>query len=246
MFTAKRLGSTVLRVLAAGFLLLPTAARPQSVSMQSVPIERVRGITVTGEGVVPAKPSLARVGLGIQVLAPTVSQAVKESSARMEELLGKLKSLGIPQSDILPSGYHVFPQRSFQGGIPGGISSYEVNNQLQVTVRDLGRLGAILDQAFLAGANQMHGITFSLEDTAALRSQARLRAVADARAKADELAGLGGVRRGDLLAISEVNVPLYPPFAALSSLQGLNGAAPNQPGLIEIRVQVQATFALAE
>jgi hypothetical protein len=228
-----------LRILAAGFVLLSLGAYPQPVSH-----EQGRGITVTGAGVVSAKPTLARIGLGVQVLAPTVAQAVRESAARMEGLIQKLKSLGVPEGDILPSGYSVFPQRSFRGDRPNEISGYEVNNQIQATIRDLARLGMILDQAFQAGANNVSGIALSLDEQSALRSEARARAVADALAKADELARLGGARRGDLIAISELAVPVYPPFAALSSLHGLAGAASIPPAQIEIRVEVQVTCEL--
>ena len=230
--------STLRWAAAAGLLFLAPALHPQ-------PVEPVRGITVSGEGVVLAEPTLAQAGLGVQVIAPTVTQAVAESSARMEGLAAKLESLGIPERDIRLSGYSVFPQRGFQEGRPEVISGYEVNHQIQVTIRDLSRVGTILDQAFQAGANNLYGLSFSLDNEAAQRSQARAMAVADARARADELARLGGAHRGDLLAIAEVTAPFPQPYASVSALQEMGGAAPSQPGPIEIRVTVQVTWALS-
>ena len=224
---------------AAAALLLPAPPlRAQS-------LEPVRGITVGGEGVVLAEPDLAQAGLGVQVIAPTVTQAVAESDARMAALVARLKGLGIADRDIQLSGYSVFPQRSFQEGRPEVITGYEVNHQIQVFIRDLSRVGAILDQAFQAGANNLFGLSFSLADPSPQRAQARARAVADARSRADELARLGGARRGDLLAIAEVAAQFPQPFGPVSALREAGGAAPSQPGPIEIRVAVQATWALS-
>jgi uncharacterized protein YggE len=75
---------------------------------------------------------------------------------------------------------------------------------LRVTVRDVEMVGAVLDAAVDAGANQVHGVTFTVEDESTWQGQAREKAMADARARANELASLADVGLGEVVSVSEV------------------------------------------
>src|SRR5262249_21296435 len=83
------------------------------------------------------------------------------------------------------------------------IVGYEVNNQVEITARDIGKLGVLLDAVVQAGANQMHNIRFRIDEPEKLMDQARRQAMADARRRAEQLAGEAGVVVGSPLSIQE-------------------------------------------
>jgi uncharacterized protein YggE len=114
-------------------------------------------------------------------------------------------------------------------------------------VRDVNKLGDVLDKVVAAGANNVYGVSFSVDDTSKLEADARAKAVADAKARADSLARLTGVTLGDVVSVSEViggPGPVYE-AARMSAAAGLGGGgAPIQPGELEVNMSIQVTFAI--
>ena len=82
------------------------------------------------------------------------------------------------------------------------IVGYQVSNEVRVTVRDIGKSGALLDQVVTAGANQISGIQFDVADPQAAADEALRKAIADARRKAELMAAAAGVRIVRILDIS--------------------------------------------
>ena len=120
-----------------------------------------------------------------------------------------------------------------------------MNNQVDVTVRDVSKLGDILDKAVASGANSIYGVSFSVDDTSKLEADARSRAITDAKARAASLAQLAGVNLGDVVSISEVIGGTGPIFSPASAAMGLGGGgAPIQPGELSVDMSVQVTFAI--
>jgi uncharacterized protein YggE len=109
-------------------------------------------------------------------------------------------------------------------------------------VRDVNQLGDVLDKAVAAGANNIYGVNFSVDDTAKLEADARAKAVADAKARAQELAQLNGVQLGEVLTVSEViGGPAYPMDFGAKGIGG--GGTPVQPGELEVSMSIQITYA---
>jgi hypothetical protein len=208
-----------------------------------------RGITVVGVGKASGAPDVANISVGVETQADTVQQAVADNKAKMTQLLDALKALGIADKDIQTSNYGVYTERqpvpSSEGKGATGPTTYHVNNQVNVTVRDVNKLGDVLDKAVAAGANNIYGISFSVDDTTRLQADARAKAVADARTRAESLAKLAGVTLGDVVSVSEVigsSVPMYDAPRAAMGLGG--GGTPVQPGELEVSTSVQVTFAI--
>ncbi len=206
-----------------------------------------RTITVVGRGEVKSKPDVARTNLGVEVTAPTVAEAVADAEARMNAILAALKGAGIPAKDIQTSNYSINferqspePQASETGTIPG---VYRVSNMVQVTIRDLDAVGEIIDVAVKAGANNVWGVSFGLEDTDALEDMAREDAINDANARAESLAELTGVEVGEVLTVSEVvGSQPYPMFAAAEGRGG--GGGPVEPGELTFSTQIQVVYGI--
>jgi uncharacterized protein len=219
-----------------------------------------RSITVVGQGEVKAKPDIATVNLGVEVTAPTVSEAMTQANAQMKTILAAMKSLGIADKDVQTSNFSINFERTnptapLASEMTSGAKTegpqtpagfYRVNNMIQVTIRDLDKVGDVLDAAVEAGANNVWGVSFGLDDTDALEVQAREKAVADARARAESLAKLNNVSIGDVLSISEViGGSPSPVYAEAASFRGLGGGgAPVEPGELTFTTQIQIIYGL--
>lgn len=165
---------------------------------------------ITGHGEITAAPDSAFVTSGVTSQGNTAKDALDANSMDMQKLLDVLKAAGISEEDIQTSGFSVNPNYVYsdardQNGyqLPPKIVGYTVSNAVTVHVRDLGSLGAVLDQAVTVGANTINGVTFTVDDPAELYNEARRAAFADARAKADLYAEAAGVELGALALISE-------------------------------------------
>lgn len=202
-----------------------------------------RSLTVVGEGTASAKPDVARATIGVDTLARTIADATTQNNDKMNAVIAKLKSLGLADKDIQTSSYSINPERNVGKGPSSEITGYRVSNMVMVTIRDLDKVGAILDQATQAGANNIFGVSFGIGDTSKLKSEARAKAMADAQVRADDLARLGGVARGDIISISEVvgSVPI--PFGIAAGMGG-GGEAPIEPGSLNVAVRIQVVYTI--
>ena len=224
----------------------PNLTQPVAVVNQPAPTV-MRGITVVGMGKASGTPDVANVDVGVETQADTVQQAVADNKAKMTRLLDTLKELGIADKDIQTTNYGVYTQQqSVPDGKGMGPTTYHVNNQVNVTVRDVTTLGDVLDKVVAAGANNIYGVNFSVADTSKLQADARAKAFADAKERAESLAKLAGVTLGDVVSVSEVigSNPIYE-GARMAAATGLGGGgAPIQPGELEVNMSVQVTFAI--
>jgi uncharacterized protein YggE len=200
---------------------------------------RRSSVTVAGVGTVSAAADQAEITTGVVTQAATAAQALAANSQAMERLLQALGGLGIASRDIQTINVSVSPQRRPpKEGQPPEIVGYEVTNQVRVKVRDLSRLGRVLDQQVGQGANLVSGINFGVREPAPLLDEARKRAMADARRKADLYAASAGLKVGRVLSVREAGVAPPAPRAMMSA------AVPVAPGEQEIQASVTVTFTL--
>lgn len=204
---------------------------------------RTSTITVAGTGTVSAAPDMAEITSGVVTQAPTAAQALAASSQAMERLLQALGALGIAARDIQTTNISVAPlRRQGRDGQPPEITGYEVTNQVRVKVRDLPRLGRVLDQQVGQGANLVHGIQFGRQEPVPLQDEARKRAMADARRKAELYAGAASLRVGRVVAVQEGGAAS--PRAEIAPRMAMSAAVPVAPGEQEIQASVTVTFTL--
>jgi uncharacterized protein YggE len=210
-----------------------------------------RTITVVGEGTVRIQPDVARANFGVEVVSNSVREALDENKTTMDAVLATLKEMGIEERDIQTTGFTIYADRyGPTGPLPPDQVNYRVSNNVTVVIRDLENLGDVVDAAVEAGANNIYGIQFQVDDPSPLESEARASAIADAQAKAQELAELTGVSVGPVVSVSEViasggYVASNFAQAARGDLGG-GGATPISPGELELIMQLQVTYAIAE
>lgn len=211
-----------------------------------------RTITVVGEGKVKIKPDIARANIGVEVMKNSVKEASDANKAALESVLAALKQQGIAEKDIQTSGFSIYAERfGPDGPLPEDKTNYRVSNNVSVVIRDLDKVGAILDAAIEAGANNIYGIEFGLDNTEGVQGEARKEAVANARAKAEELAELNGVTVGMVVSVSEIvggNGGYYNAsnFNQLDRAMGGGGGTPVTPGELDLTLQLQVVYTIAE
>ena len=240
--------SAVLLVM-VGALALGRAEFAPPIAQAQTGTEALRTITVVGEGTVRIKPDMAQANIGVEVMESSVQEASSSATATMESVLATLQQQGIEEQDIQTSGFSIWVDRPYgPEGLPSDNPVYRVNNNVAVTIRDLSSVGGVLDAAIAAGANNIYGITFGLDDPSQVESEAREKAVANAQAKAQELAELNNLQVSDVLSVSEVvgtAAGYYPgSFGQDAAAFGMGGggAGPISPGELTFTMQLQIVY----
>ncbi len=180
--------------------LAATAAHAAEVQIQAQgPV-----VELTVNEIVHSAPDVAQIGAGVTTRAPTAQEAVRQNAQAMEQVIAKLRDLGIASRDIQTSNFNLNPQYDFdRNGGSRTFVGYDVNNQVQVKLRDLERAGEVLDALVSAGANNIYGPNFMLEADEAAKREARTRAYQSGQAMAQEYARMAGFSGVRLLEISE-------------------------------------------
>ena len=207
--------------------------------------QQIYTIAISGEGKVTAVPDIAQVSLGIETQSPSVATAQKENTDKMNKLITELKSLDIDKEDIKTVNYNIYPQYDWLDGRQI-LRGYSVSQSATVKIRDLEKISAVLEKSVLAGANQVGGLTFTIDEPEALRQQAREKALLNAKEKAESLAKIAGVKLGRLVSFNEFSngyPPVYYGDYALKE-QGIGGGAAPQIelGSQEIIINVNVTY----
>lgn len=203
-------------------------------------------LTVSAEGSATAQPDMAAISLGVTVQADTAAKAMAENATRQQAVIDKLKAEGIEARDIQTSGLNLSPVQNYsQDGKPPVITGYMAQNMVSVRVRDLAKLGPVLDMLVAAGANEINGISFSREDATEAEDTARVNAIAAARHKAEVMAKAAGMVLGPLMVLSDGAVDNSPrPMMMAMGRDAKASAPPIEAGELNITANVSATFAL--
>ncbi|MGV6873418.1 SIMPL domain-containing protein [Pseudochelatococcus sp. B33] len=247
-----RIGGATLAAFIGGAIVglaawpLTAAAQQGDTAQQRAP----RVISVAGEGVVEAVPDMASVVIGVVTQAKTAREAVSENSAATEAVLASLNAAAIEKRDVATSGFSVQPRYNYPrngSGEAPKIDGYEARNTLTVRVRDLAKLGGILDTAVTTGSNQIGGISFDVAEKTPLLDKARSEAVADARRKADIFATAAGVKLGRVLAIEtgSLRSPPRPMYARADALAA-SAPVPVEAGEQSFRATVEVTWEIVD
>jgi uncharacterized protein YggE len=204
-----------------------------------------RTISVTGTGTANGSPDIAYIELGVQIRNSDIGAAVEQSNTTMEAVMAAVSELGIPPEDIQTTQFNVWQDQPVDPatGMPSDQTSYIVTNMVQIKVRQIDQISDVIQTALDAGANQVFGLTFGMDDPSALEATAREQAVADARTRAEALAAAFGVTLGDPISITEGF--LSGPGPVFAAAEGLGGGGPSiSSGQLSVQIQVSVTFAI--
>jgi uncharacterized protein YggE len=202
-------------------------------------------MNVNGTGTVSLSPDIAYIYLGVHSENPSASEAVSSNNAQTQKVIDSLKKLGIDEKDILTTNFSIWPSTQYSPeGIQTG-TTYVVDNTVYVTIRDLAKLGDLLDSVLKAGANTVNSIQFDVADKTEALKQARDEAVKSAQTQAQELATVAGVTLGGVQ-----NIGFYDSIPSPVAAGGKGGgggmaadvSVPIQPGQLTLTVTVSMTY----
>jgi uncharacterized protein YggE len=245
----------VLALGAGGLVLAQNAGEePDSGNGNSVSVNlsnQQTGIWVNGEGKVSVAPDVALVDLGVEAQAPTVAEAQSLASTSMDAIMRALKAAGVADKDIKTRYSTINRMTRWDDRMQREeVTGYRVANSVTAKIREIGKVGDIIDDVAAAGGDQtrVNGITFTVDNPAAVQKEARDKAMADAKAKAQQLADLGGVDLGSPTYINE-NTYYAPYPIAVPAMEGGMGRdmavkTAISPGETDIIVNVQVAYAI--
>lgn len=205
-------------------------------------------ITVTGEGQVTAAPDLATVSLGVTTEGVTAAAAMDANSAALAAVLERIKAAGIEERDVQTSNLSLNPNwQQPDVNKPARIVGYVASNQLTLRVRELDKLGGILDAAIGDGANTLNGIGFGLDDPEPELNKARVDAVQEAKARAQLLVGAAGAKLGRIVSMSESGGYNPGPMPMYRMAEGMAAdAVPVAAGEVGLTASVTITFEIEQ
>lgn len=207
-------------------------------------------VSVSGSGNIEVDPDIAYVSLGVLTRAQTATEAQSQNAAKFEKVKKVLtETYKIAEKDIKTVDFSVQPQYQYKENTEPKIVAYEANHMVVVNVRDLTKVGKLVDEASKAGANRINDIRFDVENKENSEAQALEKAVANARKKAEAIAKASGRQLGAVISVTE-GASSYNPVYVNESLQKMaamdsasNASAP-QAGQVKLTEQVQVEFEL--
>jgi uncharacterized protein YggE len=216
-------------------------ARPEGARAQAAPAPSAAlGITVTGVGTVSARPDRADFSFGVETQGQTANEALEKNGGAVQKVIDALEATGVQANDIQTQQVSVYPRYAEDGQ---SIVGFSATNTVTAKIRDISSVGAVVEAAVQAGANQVYGPTFAISEQSSLYENAIDDAYPDARAKAEKIAAVTGVSLGAVVNVVEGGGLPQPLFAGGD--QAAESQPPVEPGLQEIQASLTVTFAIA-
>ncbi|MBS0476951.1 MAG: SIMPL domain-containing protein, partial [Proteobacteria bacterium] len=186
------------------------SAMAQNVSPVPVIAQGSTLLTVSADGKSTRTPDLAVFNAGVTTQGQTAGDAMSANATAMNKVFSALKKAGIAEKDVQTSNINLNPIYGQQVVEPNGnvtreprIVGYQATNSVSVRQRDLKAMGKVLDALVSAGANNINGPSFQIDNADAAQDEARTAAVTKARARANLYAKAAGLRVVRIVSISE-------------------------------------------
>ena len=215
------------------------------------------GIHVTGFGSVSLEPDLAIMKIGIESFSKTVSEARETAAEAMDSVKATLLENRVAEKDIQTRRFNIYPRYDYEEVVVGGrytskqiLSGYVVSNSANVKLREIDRIGEVVDDVAKAGGDllRIEGIDFTVEDTEPYMSTLRQKAVSDAFTKAKEFANFSVIELGSVIAIVEGGSPSLRSSSDMGyEMMRSMAASPSTPidtGELELKLTVQMVFSI--
>ena len=190
-------------------------------------------------------PDIATLSAGVVTQAADGNSAMRQNAEQMNRVMSALKAAGVPARDIQTSGVNLHPQYRYAENQPPAITGYQATNTVSVKLRDVARMGQVLDALVASGANQINGPTFGIDDPEPLYAQARLDALKLARERAETYASALDLRVRRIVSISEGGgaIPSPMPRMAMMKAEAFD-RTPVVPGESSVSVSLDVVFEL--
>jgi uncharacterized protein YggE len=207
----------------------------------------VRAIRATGEAVVTATPDRAEMNVAVTTQAATAEQAAAENARKTEAVLAAVRKALEPGAEVKTVGYTLAPNYVYprEGG-EAKVTGYNASNTVLVTTNDLKRVGAVIDAAVGAGANNIQGLQFTLKNDATVQAEALRQAAQNARRRAEAIAAGLGVKPNGIVQAEEASAGVRPVMYEASAIRTASAQTPVEPGTVEVRATVTVAIGFLE
>ncbi|MXO89802.1 SIMPL domain-containing protein [Pontixanthobacter aquaemixtae] len=226
-------------LLAATAIATPLAATEVQIQSSGPVIE----LTINEQ--VKAAPDIANVSAGVTSDAKTAVEAMQINAREMTSVINRIKALGIDEEDIQTTGVNLSARYDYDRTNQRQVfRGYSVSNRVSVKLREVARTGPVLDALVAAGATDISGPSFLIDDDTAAKAQAREAAMQTARERAMEYAGWAGYSGIRLLAVSETVQSSRPMLMEARVEMAAEPAVstPIQPGMVSTGVSVTVKY----
>jgi uncharacterized protein len=205
-------------------------------------------LRVTGDARVTAKPDRVQIDVGVVTRAAQAQEAAQQNARASDTMQAALHKAAGSGAQIKTVSYSLSPTYRYKANEEPQLTGYTATNVVQVTLDELGRIGAVIDAVTASGANQVQGIQFTLRDQDTVRAEALRQAAVSARAKADVLAGALQLRIVRVLNVEESSprvMPVRTMMAGAARSAGAMAATPVEAGTLDVTADVMLTVEVA-
>ncbi len=222
-------------------VLAPLSGHAQASQATMVPIPQ---ISVVAHQEVKVQPDRATIQISVQTRAATAAAAGAENATRLQAVLSALRAQGLTNDQLSTANYNIHPDYRHDQGREPQIIGYNVTNTIVADVRELSKVGLVIDAALRAGANMMSSLQFYASNTEAAKRTGIVAAIAKARGDAEAAARAAGGSLGPLLEISIGSLPSMPPQPMMmrQAMTEARADTPIQPGEEILAVMVSTRW----
>jgi hypothetical protein len=202
-------------------------------------------LTVSADARATRVPDVATLSGGVVTQAADANGALRANAEQMTRVMAAIKAAGIAERDVQTAGISLYPQYRYAENQPPVITGYQASNTVNVKVRDVSRLGKVLDALAASGANQINGPAFEIDDPESAYDEARRNALKKAQARADMYAATLGLRVRRIVSIHEgggYNPPGPMPMMKMAAMETAD--TPVSPGETALSANLTVVFEL--
>lgn len=204
-------------------------------------------LNVSAQAEASRAPDVATVSAGVVTQAADGNTALRQNAEQMSKVVAAIKAAGVADKDIQTSGISLNPQYRYVENEAPKITGYQASNNVNLKIRDIAKLGKVLDALAAVGANQINGPSFEIDQPEPVYDEARLAALKKAQTRAETYAKALGLKVRRIVSISEGGNGFRPPMPMVSMRAGMMDAkesTPVSPGETTLSVSLDVVFEL--
>lgn len=229
----------------AFWMPMTASAQPQSATGYAIPSDGTL-LSVSASADAKRVPDVATISTGVVTQAADANAAMRANATQMDKVMAAIRAAGIGERDIQTSGISLNPNYKYAENQPPTIIGYQANNTVNVKVRDLSKLGKVLDTFVAQGANQVNGPNFEVDKPDEAYDEARITAIKKAQARAQTYAGALGLKVRRMVSISEggASFPRPMPMLRAMAADSMQKETSVAPGESTLSVSIDVVFEL--
>lgn len=235
-------------LLAAAFAIILASGPVMTVSAQSSPSIASDStlLSISAEAKVTRTPDIATLSTGVVTQATDANAALRQNTEQMTKVVAAIKAAGIAERDVQTTGISINPQYRYVENQLPTITGYQASNTLNVKVRDIAKLGKVLDTLVAVGANQVNGPSFEIDNPDEAYDEARIAAIKKAQSRAELYAKTLGLRVRRVVSINEGGGNAPPlPMPTMLRMQAMEASdTPMAPGESALSSTINVVFEL--